>query len=176
MLVACSWGLSPSWSSFEQISPTIESWNGIKKVYVTSRQEEAHIKRKREMRGFERKKNRYIYISTKALVAQWEFRWRINWQISSQLPARPVYREDLFGRPGEDWWDFVTVYHQDVASHFPRMGNKGCALRDFIGCDAPLVFEADVPGLQRQSFRFQIGNWRISSSFLFFFSWNRQSW
>ena len=90
MLVACSWGLSPSWSSFEQISPTIESWNGIKKVYVTSRQEEAHIKRKREMRGFERKKNRYIYISTKALVAQWEFRWRINWQISSQLPAYPV--------------------------------------------------------------------------------------
>lgn len=80
------------------------------------------------MRGFERKKNRYIYISTKALVAQWEFRWRINWQISSQLPACPVYREDLFGRPGEDWWDFVTVYHQDVASHFPRMGNKGCAL------------------------------------------------
>lgn len=42
------------------------------------------------MRGFERKKNRYIYISTKALVAQWEFRWRINWQISSQLPAYPV--------------------------------------------------------------------------------------
>lgn len=100
MLAACSWGSS------SQRSLTIESWNRIKKVYVTSRQQgkKRRIERERKVGGFEKKKN--ISAITEGLVTQWEFRWRINWQISSQLL--------LFG-PREDRWDFVIVYNQNVA-------------------------------------------------------------